>query len=114
MEKRVAKFNPQIKDAGKVHIRVFNYEYKGRMALAVHKEDGSPWGMLSVNLVDYECGPLEFFAKEYAENEGWSTTILDKLQKRGFILYTGKVASFGFVNNIRKFKVTQKFVKQME
>lgn len=74
--------------------------------------DEQPWGALSVNLPKDKCKKHQFYAKEYSENNGWSTDILDKMVDMGIVKDTKHTTSSGFVHNIRLFEFCSGDIKK--
>ncbi len=84
-------------------VSIQHYHSPRRVALTVANEKGEPWGTLSTNLVDEDCGPYDFFAKEWSENREWAPYVLTEMVRQGLIKETGKTAESGRVVGIRQF-----------
>lgn len=68
----------------------------GRIAILAMEEDGSQWGMLTVNFPDAELEEKEIVVKDYSENESWVPQVLTALSE--YFEDTGKKVHSGFVS----------------
>ena len=89
------------------NISLMMYGDPFRVALQATLGD-DPWGMVTVNLADQDCGKYQFFAKEYAENECWVPDVIDKMIAQGLIEETGVEAASGHVEGVRQFEFCAK------
>ena len=65
----------------------------GRLAIRAVCEDGSPFGMLTVNL-DSPLADDEVFVKTWSENSSWAPQALEAMH----LIPTGREVSSGFVS----------------